>query len=86
MKVTVTISDDLLSEARAVAERDSVDLGRLIENGLQLVVDRHRVRPAAASGTFRLRDASIDGNGLHPDFWRSSWMRLADLGQRGWPR
>jgi hypothetical protein len=43
------------------------------------VIARHR-----SATQFTLRDASVDGNGLHPEFAEASWaqIREASYGER----
>jgi hypothetical protein len=72
MKITLEISAALLKEAEAAARADGTTLSALVERGLQLVL-------------FKLRDASVDGNGRHPDFANHSWdeIRALSYGCRG---
>jgi hypothetical protein len=72
MKVTIEIPHSLVREARKVAARDRTTLGALVEQGLRQVV-AERKRP------FRLRDASVKGDGLHPDVAHLSWQEILDL-------
>lgn len=74
MKTTVEIADALLVEAKRVAATDGITLRELLEQGLRDALERRR-RPAA----FRLRDASVGGNGLHPDVADGLWQRIRDL-------
>ncbi|WP_370326556.1 hypothetical protein [Euzebya sp.] len=69
MKTTVEIGDALLERAKEVAHDHGVSLRQLIEAGL-----RHEVETRSARGEFRLRDASVGGNGVQ-----------AELGDQGWP-
>ena len=78
MKTTVDISDSLLGEARRVAAREGVTLRALIERGL------HRVIADTASPTpFKLRRASVGGNGLQPEFSGARWEDIRDAIYRG---
>lgn len=61
MKARFDIPDTLLEAARQVARRDGITLHFLIERGLRLAFAERRKASA-----FRLRDASVDGCGLHP--------------------
>jgi predicted DNA-binding ribbon-helix-helix protein len=69
MKTTIDIADALFERAKAIAERDRVTFRALVEEGLHAVLDRR----ASGAAPFRLRDASVAGNGLQPD---------VDLGNR----
>ncbi|WP_218026109.1 hypothetical protein [Nocardia miyunensis] len=73
MKTTVEIADALLSEAREYAHQHGVALRTLLEEGLRTVLDTRR-----ASGDFRLRDASVPGNGLQAEFQGASWAEIRD--------
>jgi Arc/MetJ family transcription regulator len=58
MKTTIDIADELLAEAKLVASQRRTTLRALVEEGLEGVL---HARVQAAS--FRLRDASVGGNG-----------------------
>jgi hypothetical protein len=72
MKTTIEISDVILERAKAVAAREGTTLRALVEDGLRQVLRSRR------SGSFKLRDASVDGNGLTPEFQNASWDTLRD--------
>ncbi len=74
MKTTIEISDPLLQRARRVAARDGTTLRALIEQGL-----RHVVSDREAPQRFRLRDASVKGQGLQPEFRDAGWEKLREL-------
>ena len=74
MKTTVEIADTLLAEARKVAAEHHTTIRALIEQGLRRAVDERKARP-----TFRLRRASVPGQGLRPDVREGSWDRIRDL-------
>ncbi len=74
MKTTLEISDPLLREARKIAGRENTTLRALVEQGLrQVVAEKKKDKP------FKLRDASVGGNGLHPDVAGKSWDEIRDL-------
>lgn len=73
MKTTVDIADALLVEAKRAAAEDGTTLRALIEQGLQEVL-RHRRSPTS----FRLRDASVGGNGLQESFRGADWATIRD--------
>lgn len=62
MKTTVNLADGLFEDARRVAEEQGVTLKELVEAGLRREVERRRQAPLP----FRLRDASVGGEGLQP--------------------
>jgi hypothetical protein len=75
MKTTLEISDPLLKQVRAIAARDGETLRSLVEQGLRKVVaDR-----AAKAKPFKLRDCSVNGDGLQPEFQGASWEKFRDL-------
>jgi Bacterial antitoxin of type II TA system, VapB len=74
MKTTVHISDALLEEAQRLATHEGTTLKALINEGLQKIV-RERTR----SKVFKLRDCSVGGQGLHPDFKDASWEAIRDM-------
>jgi hypothetical protein len=73
MKTTVEISDELLTQAREVAARDGLTLRALIEAGLRDQIAKRR-RPAR----FSLRDASVGGKGMTPEYRDAGWDRIRD--------
>ncbi|GAA5126437.1 type II toxin-antitoxin system VapB family antitoxin [Haloechinothrix salitolerans] len=73
MKTTVNLSDELLRQAQELARREQTTLKELIETGLRTVVAQR------TSGTnFVLPDASVDGNGLQPEFRGAHWDQVRD--------
>ncbi|MEP7056896.1 MAG: type II toxin-antitoxin system VapB family antitoxin [Caldimonas sp.] len=75
MKTTLEIADPLLTQARKIAARDGETLRSLVEQGLRKVVAER----ARKTTRFKLRDASVGGEGLQPEFQNSSWEKLRDL-------
>ncbi|HVV52305.1 MAG TPA: DUF2191 domain-containing protein [Polyangia bacterium] len=73
MKTTVQIPDLLFASAKKIARRDRTTLAALVEEGLRKVVGE-RERPAKR---FRLEDASVDGEGMNPEY-RGSWDAVRD--------
>jgi hypothetical protein len=78
MKTTVEISDSLARQARELARREKTTLRELIEAGLRAVLRERRRR-----GTFRLRDASVGGKGLQPEFRGADWERVREAAYEG---
>jgi hypothetical protein len=74
MKTTIELSDAALDEARRVAQREGTSLRALIEEGLRRVLADRRARRAG----FRLRDASVPGEGLSPELAGESWPAIRD--------
>jgi len=73
MKTTIEISDAILEKAKAVAAREGTTVRALVEDGLRQVLRNRRGAVA-----FRLRDASVSGNGLRPEFRDAGWDRVRD--------
>ena len=77
-KTTIELPHGLLNEAKEVAAREGTTLRALVESGLRLVISRSR------RGTeFHLEDASVDGNGLQPEFRAAGWDRIRDAAYEG---
>ena len=74
MKTTIEISDPLLRTARQAARRDGITVRALVEQGLRLVLEARR-----QAAPFRLRDASVGGQGLQPGAEGLSWDALRAL-------
>ena len=79
MKTTVEIPDDLLNEARSVADAERVTLRSLIEEGLRWVISRHK-KPGER---FALRDAAVSGRGVKGGLTEGRWDDVRDLIYRG---
>ena len=73
MKTTVEINDALLSQAKKVAERDATTLRDLIDAGLRREIAR-RNKPQRT----KMRDCSVAGDGLQPEFQGASWDKILD--------
>lgn len=79
-KTTVDIPANLLSEAKEVAAREGTTLRELVEAGLRVVIDRRGRRGGAR---FELRDASVGGSGLRPEFRGAGWEEIRDATYAG---
>lgn len=71
MKTTVEISDAVLERAKALAAREGTTVRALVEDAL-----RQLLRSRRTAGSFRLRDASVDGQGPMPEFRDADWERI----------
>ncbi|WP_239328524.1 type II toxin-antitoxin system VapB family antitoxin [Frankia sp. CiP3] len=79
MKTTVDLPEVLVREAQDVARAEGTTLRNLVEEGLRAALERRR-----SASQFRLPDASVNGNGLRPEFRDSGWneVRAAIYGDR----
>ncbi len=71
MKTTFDLSDSLLEQARKVAARDGVTVKSLVEQGLRSVLSQR-----TGSRPFKLRKASVNGQGLSGEWRDASWRRI----------
>jgi len=75
MKTTVQLPDSLLSRAKALAQREGTTLAALVEEGLRRVV---QARSSPSERPFVLRDASVGGTGMSPEF-KDRWDAVRDV-------
>ncbi len=73
MKTTIELPEALFSKAKRHARKHKTTLKALIEQGLRQVLS---TKPDAAS--FKLRDASVNGKGLNPEFREAGWEQVRD--------
>jgi hypothetical protein len=78
MKTTLDIADPLMKEAKTVARREGLTVRALVERGLQLALAERR-KPAA----FRLKDLSVQGQGLQAGAATMAWEELRALAYEG---
>ena len=74
MKTTVELADDLVREANEYASRHGLTLRAVIEEGIRLTIRGE----TGARSRFVVRDASVDGAGLQPEFRAETWPGLRD--------
>ncbi len=75
MKTTVEISDALFKEAKRYAAKHDLTFRQVVEAGLRQAVSP---RPKKA---FKLRDASVRGDGMLKDF---TWDEIMELSNDRW--
>ena len=75
MKTTIDVSDALFREARRLAQERGTTLRAVVESGLRREIEAGR----APKKRFRLRDASIRGQGLQPGIDLSNWDQILSL-------
>ena len=73
MKTTVDLPDELLRQAQQIARAEGTTLRSVLEEGLRAVIARHH-----GAQRFELRDASVPGRGLQPEFAGADWARIRD--------
>ena len=78
MKTTVDLSNELARKAKAFAARKKITLRALIEQGIRQVLREDRV-----SGKFKLRDASVGGNGLQKEYEGADWAKIREAAYKG---
>ena len=78
MKTTVEIQDDLLRSAKRQARRERTTLRALVEEGLRRVL-----RGRKESTPFRLRDASVGGEGVQQGIREGDWETIRSLTYEG---
>lgn len=73
MKTTIDLPEALLRAAQRAAQEDHSTLKALVEQGLRTVLAGR-----TTAGQFTLKDASVDGNGLRPEFSGAGWDQVRD--------
>jgi ribbon-helix-helix CopG family protein len=75
VKTTVDIDDELLRRAKVHAAESGVTLRALIERAL-----RHELEQMErGKNEYVLRDASVGGDGINPEFLPWHWDKVRDL-------
>jgi len=78
MKVTVEIPDGLLEELKTLASEEGTNLDAIVVATLRDALKNRR-----SEKPIKLRDASVDGQGLAPGIDEGSWERIRDLVYKG---
>jgi len=73
MKTTIDLSDELAKKAKAYAARRHMTLRAVIEQGIRQVLRTDRT-----SEKFKLRDASVGGNGLQTEYQSADWAKIRE--------
>jgi len=78
MKTTIDIADPVLAEAKALAAREGTTLREIVESAL-----RHELNARSSRKPFKLRDGSVGGNGLAPEFQGKTMQEIIDSTYEG---
>ena len=78
VKTTIELPDELLDAAKEYARSHNTTLRALMTEGLARVLAE-----PAPSRRFRLRDASVDGDGLHAELRDTGWESIRALAYEG---
>ncbi len=73
MKTTIEIPDELIKQARRVAQQEGASLRALVEEGLQRSLEARR-----QAARRQLDFPSFGGSGLTEEFQSASWSRIRD--------
>ena len=74
MKTTIEVSDALMREAKSLAQVHNTTLRALVEQGLEQVLrDLREPKP------YKLKDGSVNGQGLQPGQEALSWSEVRDM-------
>lgn len=79
MKTTVELADDLVTEAKRYANRHGITLRDVIEGGIRATLRAEE----GARAPFTLRDASVGGSGLQPEFRDATWSKMREAAYEG---
>ncbi len=78
MKTTIDLSDELAKKAKAYAARKHTTLRAVIEQGIRQVLSNDR-----SASRFKLRDASVGGNGLREEYKDADWAKIRESSYEG---
>lgn len=73
MKTTIELPEALFAQARRYANAHKMTMKALIEQGLRKVMAEKKNAPG-----FKLRDGSVAGKGLTPEFQNASWEQIRE--------
>lgn len=74
MKTTIEIADTLVKRAKRVQQRQNITLRALVEEGLQLALERHdRITP------FVYKPVVVGGKGLTAEARSAGWHKIIEM-------
>ncbi|MDB4458969.1 hypothetical protein N9059_00185 [bacterium] len=71
MKTTFDIADNILERSRRLSKEQSVTLRSLVEEGLELVLERRSV-----SKSIDIQPVTFGGEGLSPEYRSAPWSAI----------
>ena len=74
MKTTIELPDALLGQARRYAGARNMTMKALIEQGLRKIMAEEKNEPK-----FKLRDCSVGGNGMTPEYQNATWEQKLEM-------
>ncbi len=74
MKTTIELPDALFAQAQQHAKSHHMTMKALIEQGLRKVMAEQK-----AEKPFQLRDGSVNGNGMTPEFQNATWGQIREF-------
>ena len=75
MKTTIDISDPLFLQAKRLAAEHSTTLKEIVETALRRFFEQEKTRVS----NFKLREASVEGNGVQPGVQEGDWAEIRRL-------
>ena len=78
MKTTIDIADNLFFQVKELSQREKVTIRDLVEEGLDLVLNRHRTLTG-----YRAEPVTFNGGGLSQEFQNASWETIRDAVYHG---
>ena len=73
MKTTIDIASNILSRSKSLAREQKVTLRALVEEGLELVLQKRQAGRQAA-----VKPVTFKGEGLSPAYKGASWERIRE--------
>ncbi len=78
MKTTIDIASNILERSRELARREGTTLRSMVEEGLELVLERRQARRRTP-----VKPVTFRGKGLTPQFRNAGWDRIRNAAYEG---
>ena len=75
MKTTIDIADPLFLQAKRIASEQSTTLKEIVETALRRFFEQEKMQ----SSNFKLREASVGGNGVQAGVHEGDWAEIRRL-------